>query len=1228
MRHMLKDAYDFNQPSIRHWDTSKVTDMTEMLVNTDLNYKDVETIMEAWSITDKTIYNRWPIQDSDFKNFIYYCLAEAPVDGLCTTWANDNNQATLPDWDTSKVTDMYDAFNSKTGFNGDISRWNTSKVTNMKYMFKDAEAFNQPIGDWDTSKVTNMGVMLMNTKAFNQPIGNWNTSKVTNMENMFNGAEVFNQPIGDWDTSQVTKIGAMLFNAKAFNQPVGDWDTSKVTSMGHMFFGAEAFNQPIGNWNTSKVTNMMLMFNGAKAFNQPIGNWNTSKVTSMYGMFYRAVAFNQPIGDWDTSEVRYMTYMFQGAKAFNQPIGDWDTSEVRYMGYMFNGAEAFNQPIGDWDTSEVTNMGYMFNGTNSLTHIPFQWNTSKANMDHMFEFMVSTEESALKKRFKCPVDGPPRDCIRIHSQWEDVDGHCPIGMIHDNECSWNLPFDMTNKKLSSVFDKMSLRISNTEQPTDVLQTILISMKEMYNKLSSCEDTFREDVFRTNGTLRLFQLSDTYYIHVPLIDTNSWSSSDAWADIYHTNIILRDFANEQHSTFNGPSHLHYSNDTAKFEQQIASLLRNSAITYFGDTTCPDGTVYNKFERNSDTTDHCVPCLADNTYIYKNNDISMCVECLGLTRVEVDGACTIDYTTEILDSLKFDLYTFIRYGLYDIHAIKDAMKTYWESLSDTCSVNGANLNPLQVTNVPVEMVRNETCSFGSASDILNPDECFARTSWSVQWELGSNESSGCYRKFESSGDEKLIWIDVVESPSAYTIGDIVDDIGTDINPLYSCPRNFKTISNDGLSQWTPRSAWMNLLSQKKYVNHEQFVHTSEFHHVMNTLGASVAGLKSTKFEQVYEDTSTYEVPKYIQCSGNDCWVLTDAPETCQIASARLHETCPEEYAYFTDSKACQGGPCYRSNFVEQCCTNNLLCSYANGTCASGNRIKVGGSIPSDGTYADDCCEQPCQPSVCPDNDHEYTGAVIPNRYCAKGTCVFLTDKANCCVRESSVEDCHPAESIVRVQHACDTGTCISSRRMDELSMGDMVETESNVFEPVIAFTHRETREEPGKYLSFEFANSSLEISHNHYMYANGKRVLPSDVIKGAVLSNGEKVESVRMVYKKGSYHLHTWSTTLIVNGVKTSTNSGWMTHFELDYIFTPIAQLLYYVGHPVDFAPDTRWAPLMGIPSHPFVQTARQYIPSFLAPGCALVSGSLMLMYVFPDVALVTILTILYYKNKSK
>merc|ERR1711865_574824 len=47
-------------------------------------------------------------------------------------------------------------------------------------------------------------------------------------------------------------------------------------------------------------------------------------------------------------------------------------------------------------------------------------------------------------------------------------------------------------------------------------------------------------------------------------------------------------------------------------------------------------------------------------------------------------------------------------------------------------------------------------------------------------------------------------------------------------------------------------------------------------------------------------------------------------------------------------------------------------------------------------------------------------------------------------------------------------------------------------------------------------------------------PDDVKVGAVLSNGERVESKTIVQSMGLYHPHTRSGTLMVNGFKTSTD----------------------------------------------------------------------------------------------
>ena len=97
------------------------------------------------------------------------CLEEAPKTGECTDWASGNNYGTMPNWDTSLVTDMngyiidgavFQGFGAKSLFDGDISKWDTGKVTNMKDMFYEASAFNQDIGSWNTAQVTDMRYMF------------------------------------------------------------------------------------------------------------------------------------------------------------------------------------------------------------------------------------------------------------------------------------------------------------------------------------------------------------------------------------------------------------------------------------------------------------------------------------------------------------------------------------------------------------------------------------------------------------------------------------------------------------------------------------------------------------------------------------------------------------------------------------------------------------------------------------------------------------------------------------------------------------------------------------------------------------------------------------------------------------------------------------------------------------------------------------------------------------
>ena len=173
---MFSFCSEFNSP-IGHWNTSNVTDMTNMFYEASSFNQDISS------------------------------------------------------WNTSNVTDMYAMFRDAYSFDQDISSWDVSNVTDMTSMYRGAFSFDQDISSWNTSSVTTMASMFHNATVFNQDLSSWNTSNVTDMANMFNSATSFNQDISSWNTSSVTTMASMFHKATSFNQDLSSWNVSKVTSM-------------------------------------------------------------------------------------------------------------------------------------------------------------------------------------------------------------------------------------------------------------------------------------------------------------------------------------------------------------------------------------------------------------------------------------------------------------------------------------------------------------------------------------------------------------------------------------------------------------------------------------------------------------------------------------------------------------------------------------------------------------------------------------------------------------------------------------------------------------------------------------------------------------------------------------------------------------------------------------------------------------------------------------
>ena len=289
-------------------------------------------------------------------------------------WASGNNYGTMPNWDTSLVTDMNGSdgtvlrgFGGKSTFNGDITEWDTSQVTDMQYMFNSASAFNHDISSWTgTAATTAQTDMFSGATAFQAKFTC--TDAVTGPAYSCEGPSPI--PDASWHTfvaeclaesTAIAETGECIVWARSKTVWYGtmpNWDTSLVEDMSGYdggvqgFGGKSTFNGDISKWNTGKVTNMEAMFYQASAFNQDIGSWNTGKVTHMGDMFDSASAFNQDIGSWNTAQVTRMGFMFYSASAFNQDIGSWNTAQVTDMEGMFYFASAFNQDIGSWNTAE------------------------------------------------------------------------------------------------------------------------------------------------------------------------------------------------------------------------------------------------------------------------------------------------------------------------------------------------------------------------------------------------------------------------------------------------------------------------------------------------------------------------------------------------------------------------------------------------------------------------------------------------------------------------------------------------------------------------------------------------------------------------------------------------------------------------------------------------------------------------------------------------------------
>ena len=324
--------YDSNDTTIYYYSESN-----RIYMNEDSSY----FFYQMRALSDLSTIATWDTSKvTNMTNMFYYAGYNATAFDL----------GDLSSWNTANVTNMSNMFASAgysaTTFNLDLSSWNTASVTNMRNLFisagRNATTFNLDLSSWNTASVTDMSSMFASAgySATTWSVGNlssWSTASVTNMSGMFAsaGRNATTWSVGNlssWNTASVTTMSSMFASAgrNATTWSVGNlssWNTASVTDMYSMFAytGSSATTWSIGDlssWNTASVTTMSSMFayTGFSATTWSIGDlssWNTASVTTMSSMFAsagrNATTFNLDLSSWNTASVTTMSSMFSNA---------------------------------------------------------------------------------------------------------------------------------------------------------------------------------------------------------------------------------------------------------------------------------------------------------------------------------------------------------------------------------------------------------------------------------------------------------------------------------------------------------------------------------------------------------------------------------------------------------------------------------------------------------------------------------------------------------------------------------------------------------------------------------------------------------------------------------------------------------------------------------------------------------------------------------------------------
>lgn len=161
-------------------------------------------------------------------------------------------------------------------FNQNLSRWTMRKAQAIDNMFLYAKAFNQPITLWEPANLHIMDGLFMGS-AFNQPVSHISIGDLTSLKNVFRDTP-FNHPLL-WDVSSIRDFSGMLANTP-FSQDIRHWKTVNALYMQEMLLNTPNFKADLYCWNVINVINHSQFSKGSGLKSSFAPRWNSTGCSS------------------------------------------------------------------------------------------------------------------------------------------------------------------------------------------------------------------------------------------------------------------------------------------------------------------------------------------------------------------------------------------------------------------------------------------------------------------------------------------------------------------------------------------------------------------------------------------------------------------------------------------------------------------------------------------------------------------------------------------------------------------------------------------------------------------------------------------------------------------------------------------------------------------------------------------------------------------------------------